>query len=743
MALCLLLAVLDARAETDADPGSRKTVRIVRTESPPLIDGKLDDSVWQQAEVITDFHQIRPGDGTPPSERTEVYLLYDDDAFYIGARMYDSEPRLIAAPTGRHGQGLGPDDRLVVILDPFNTGRSGYRFETNANGVRHDALYTNVSSFQSDWTVIWDTAAQIDETGWVAEIAIPFKTLPFDPSIDTWGFNFGRGIRRRGEEMAWVSRNRSYNPSILGLVTGLTGMDQGVGLDIVPSLAVRRQKAFLTGNGGTDSTTSPSLDLFYRLTPSLNGALTINTDFSATEVDTRQVNLTRFNLFFPEKRDFFLTDADLFEFGRISGSGANDSNEATSRPSRENARPFFSRRIGLSAEGTPVDIDYGGKVSGRVGRFSIGSLAIRQDEFGLAGQPDFVERKDLFVGRVTANVLDESAVGIVVTDGDPRSSGDNSVVGADFRFLNTRLAGGRVLEADAWYQQSDTPGLDGDDAAFGFGVSMPNTAGLRAGFQIKEIERNFNPALGFISRSDVRDTAFDVGYTRFFSGGKLQRLNVGLDAQRFDLLDGGRQSEQMVLKLIDVETHTRDGLRLRYITNEEFVEAPFNVYFDSSDPARNVVIGAGTYSFDEASIRLGTGNQRALSGNITYLVGDFYNGERTNVSGQFSWKPSRHFTLSLDYDFNDVELPQGRFVTRLAGLSTQVMFSTNLAWITLMQYDNISEVLGVNTRLHWIPKAGQEGFIVLNHNLQDFDKNSSFHSAAADLNVKFKYTFRF
>ena len=274
---------------------------MVRTAMPPVIDGKLDEAVWQTADVITDFHQIRPGDGAAPSEPTEVYVLYDDDAFYIGARMHDSEPQLVVAPTNRHNQGLGPDDRLVVILDPFNTGRTGYRFETNANGVRHDALYTNISSFQSDWTVIWDTAASIDETGWVAEIEIPFKTLPFDPNTTDWGFNFGRGIRRRGEEMAWVSRNRSYNPSILGVVTGMQGMDQGLGLDIVPSLAVGSQKAFVTGGGSdtTDSRTDPSLDVFYRFTPSLNGALTINTDFSATEVDNRQVNLTRFNLFFP------------------------------------------------------------------------------------------------------------------------------------------------------------------------------------------------------------------------------------------------------------------------------------------------------------------------------------------------------------------------------------------------------------------------------------------------------------
>ena len=224
--LSLILAVLPCTASGQRPQQSNnaaKVVQVIRVESPPTIDGRLDEAVWEDADVITDFHQIRPGDGVEPSEPTEVYLLYDDNALYIGARMYDSEPEQIAAPTMRHGQGLGDDDRLVVILDPFNTRRGGYRFETNANGVRHDALYENIGSFQSEWTVIWNAAASIFDNGWMAELEIPFKTLPFDPTIDTWGFNFGRGIRRRGEEMAWVSRNRSYNPSILGLATGFEG----------------------------------------------------------------------------------------------------------------------------------------------------------------------------------------------------------------------------------------------------------------------------------------------------------------------------------------------------------------------------------------------------------------------------------------------------------------------------------------------------------------------------------------
>lgn len=725
---CAFIATAATAQQFVNGAGTSKTVRVVRVETPPVIDGKLDDAVWQRADVITDFHQIRPGDGTPPSEPTELYLLYDDDAFYIGARMHDNEPALIAAPTIRHGQGLGSDDRLVVIIDPFNTGRSGYRFETNANGIRHDALYQDVSSFQSEWSVIWDTAATIDENGWNAELAIPFKSLPFDPQIEDWGFNFGRGIRRRGEEMAWVSRNRTYNPSILGVATGFHDMDQGMGLDIVPSISVNEHRDF--DPSIRDSNVDPSVDIFYRLTPSLNASLTINTDFSATEVDNRQVNLTRFSLFFPEKRDFFLNDADLFQFGRIGATG----NRATSRPSRENARPLFSRRLGLSQSGAPVDLEYGGKLSGRVGRWTIGTLAIRQDAFGA------VEASDLFVGRITANVLDESSVGVIFTDGDPRSNVDNSLVGADFRYLNTRLPGGRVLEADAWLQQTDTTGLEGENGAYGFSVGSPNNAGIRGRLAIKEIERNFNPAMGYVNRSNIRDVSADVGFTHYFESSYWQSAFFGIDAQRIELLDGGLQTEVLQATLIDASTNSRDGIEVGYISNKEVVLSPFVIY---SDQTRNVTIDPGSYAFDEQFVNLSTASQRRFSGGLSYRVGDFYDGARTNIGGSFSWKQSKYFVMSLSYDWNDIELPQGDFITRLISVSTQVAFSSTLYWVSLIQYDNVSEELGINTRLQWIPKAGQEGFIVLNHNLQDLDKDGTFKSAFSDLSLKFKYTFRF
>jgi hypothetical protein len=730
LAAAIALAGSASAQEVSTTPVlAQKQVRAVRVDTPPVIDGRMDDAVWQQAEPITDFHQIRPGNQTEPSERTEVYVVYDDDAMYIAARMYDSEPHLIAAPVIRHGQGMGSDDRLVVILDPFNTKRTGYRFETNLNAARHEALYTSVNSFQIEWNTIWDTATSVDGNSWIAELEIPFKSLPFDPSIDTWGFNFGRGIRRRGEEMAWVSYNRTYNPSISGLVTGLEGMDQGVGLDLVPSFSTSRSKNFNLNTNNTQ--TDPSLDAFYRLTPSLNAALTINTDFSATEVDNRQVNLTRFNLFFPEKRDFFLNDSDLFQFGSIGGGFGNS---AESRAARENARPYFSRKLGLSQTGAPVDIEYGGRISGRVGRWNIGTLAIKQDEFGA------VDSSNLFIGRVSANVLAESSLGMIFTDGDPTSNRDNSVYGLDFRYQNTRLAGGQTIEADAWFQRSDTPGLTGDDEAWGVALRSPNNSGLRGGVGFKEVQANFNPAMGYINRANIQDYTADVGYTHFFRDSFLQTAYTGIDAQKVNVIGGGLQSQVLAFRLLELDTNSRDRVSLQYQTNKEVVRNAFAVY---NAPDKRVLIQPGNYSFNESTLAFNTAGQREFSGRFSMTQGDFYNGKRQNLNGSLSWTQSRYFVMSMNYDWNDIELPQGDFITRLTSLSTQVAFSSTLYWVSLVQYDNLSEEVGVNTRLQWVPRAGQEGFIVLNYNLQDKDKDNSFHSATSDLSVKFKYTFRF
>jgi hypothetical protein len=544
--------------------------------------------------------------------------------------------------------------------------------------------------------------------------------------------NFVSYIIRRNEQLAWVSRNRNTNPTTMGEVTGLRNLEQGLGLDVVPSVSVRERKDFATAARVSD--TEPSLDVFYKITPGLNAALTINTDFSATEVDNRQVNLTRFSLFFPERRDFFLRDLDIFQFasiGRLNTGNDGLVNMATTRPSRENGRPFFSRSLGITPTGEEVPLQYGGKLSGRVGRWDIGALSIRQDESAV------VDATTTFVGRVATNVLEESSVGMIVTSGDPAANLDNTLVGADFRYVNNRLSSGRNLEAEAWYQQSDTEGQNGDDAAAGVGVRMPNNTGLRGGLALRRLETNFNPGLGYVSRTGIDDYTLEFGNTWRPRDSAIQSVFSGIDAQRVEFLDDGSvQSQVLVLRGLEIETRGRDELSLRYITSDEGLRRPFEI-------TPGVILPVGDYSFDEYEIALTTGNQRTFSGNFTIRDGDFYSGERLRLDTTVSWRPNQHFRTSAQYEYNDVQMPQGDFIVRLVRLTFETAFTSAWSWVNLLQYDNLSETIGINSRLHWIPQAGREGFLVLNHNLEDLDRDQSFHSSYSEVTLKFGYSFRF
>jgi hypothetical protein len=725
----LPLSLLSAGAASAQEPAAlqdpgQKSVRMVRASTPPVIDGELDEAVWATAALVDDLHQTAPVEYAEPEERTEIYLLYDDDALYVGAKLYDTDPAEITARNLRQNDNVGQDDRFYVTLDPFYTKRSGYYFGVNPNGVRGDGLYQNVTDFYGAWDSIWYVKTSRFEEGWIAEMAIPFKTLSFDPNTDTWGLNFSRGIVRKNENLAWVSRNRAYNPSIAGIATGFEGLDQGIGLDIVPSLSVNSRREFALDTSESD--VEPSLDLVYKLTPAMNASLTFNTDFSATEVDDRQVNLTRFGLFFPEKRDFFLREADIFEFGRI---GAQGTSIGISRVSRENGRPFFSRRIGLSGTGEPVDLDYGAKVSGRVGRWELGALSIHQDEF------DTVAADTLSIVRAKLGVLEESSVGVVATQGDPRSNVDNSLAGMDFYYRNTRLPGGRSLEADFWHQQSDTEGWIGEDGASGMGFRIPSATGFRGGAAVKELERNFNPALGFIDRRDIRDMTTEIGYTHRPLDRYVQSVFVGVNAQHIEQLDGGTQSRSAAM-VFEVINDTADAVMLVPKSEREVLRAPFEI-------SPGIVIPEGDYSFADLGAEMRTSNHRKFAGMLRIIDGDFYGGRRKIKMGELTWRPSEHLRTSVSYDLNEITLPQGDFETRLVRFGFDVVFSSTLSWVNLIQYDNVSETMGVNMRLHWIPQAGREVYFVVNQNLEDFDRDNTFHSATSDITAKMNYTFRF
>ena len=703
-----------------------KSVEAVRVEIPPIIDGQLDDPVWQHAPVVDDLHEINPDEYEDPSEVSRFLIAYDDDHLYVAARFLDSEPDKVVARVMRQGDFSEGEDGLKIILDPFNQGRSGYVFHLNPNGIRSEALFNNVTEENWDWQGIWRGAAQLDNEGWNAEIAIPYKTLSFDPDNETWGVNFSRTIGRRNEDIGWVSYNRTQNPAHSGKLVGMSDLHQGLGLDLVPGFRVSDSTDFITQDATTEF--EPSLDIFYKPTPSMTAALTINTDFSGTSADERQINLGRFSVFFPEQRNFFLQDTDIFEFGRIGGEDNRGGGEA--RASRESGRPFFSRRIGLNEDGETIDIVAGLKLTGRIGRWDYGVLDIQQDEF--AG----VDSKNLFVGRVAASVLEESAIGAIVTNGDPSTNEDNSLLGVDFRYLNTRLSNNRTLQGALWYQQSDTPGLSADNAAYGANLKAPNTDGWLGEFSWKEIQENFNPALGFVNQNNVQEMMWEISYIWRPQSERIRSIQSGIQGQRVDIIGGRLDRQRIDLNLMRIENNTGDSIRFWGQALQENLTEPFEI----SD---GVIIQPGDYSWQRYCTFVATGEHRVLRIDGFACGGGFFDGDRTSIGPGLTWRPNKHFKLRAQYRANFIDLSSGSFTTRQTTIRADIAFTSTWYWENLIQYDNVSDSFGFNSIMRWIPLAGREMVLVLNREIVDFEESREFVSTFSELTFKINYTFRF
>ena len=716
---CLFTSLLYAQTPAAADTSTfvRETLNIPRTTLKPVIDGILDDEIWQQAAVVTDFHQVFPVDHGAPTQESIFYVTYDDRYFYVAARLFDTEPEAILARTMIQGQSLRFDDNIHIILDTFDNRRTGFRFITNPNAIRDDGVFESPSRYNIDWSGIWLVDSQIDEQGWTTEIAIPFTTLNFDPNTTTWGFNLEREIARNNERLAWSSFSRAIDPSTGGQIVGMTGLQQGLGLDIVPSVIVSTAEDHITNN--TESSIEPSLDVFYKFTPNLTGALTLNTDFSATEVDDRQVNLTRFNLFFPEKRDFFLQDSEIFRFGGLGGN---------------NGIPFYSRRIGLDASsGQPVDIDVGGKLAGRVGNLSVGTLLVQQEE--RPGADD----SPLFVGRVTQNVLRESRLGAIFTQGDPNSLNDTSLMGVDFVYRNTRFTDTHTLTADAWYQQSDTEGLTGDDKAYSTNLDIANeNTGFSGNLGYSYIGNEYNPALGFANRRGIEQFEGELQARYFVENRPWLRYHFGRigfsHTRRID--NGDMQSERIYSRLLSINSHQADRIFLDVQREREGLVTPFAI-------RPGIVIPAGVYAFNSFAFGLESSDFRVISPDFSYTQGDFYDGKRRELETGINWQPGPRFSAEFGYTYTDVELPQGDFVSRLVRMNTTFAFDSTWSWINLLQYDNFSQSMGLNSRLNWNPQAGENLYLVVNYN---FDADGVFNGMSArDSEITLKYTknFRF
>ncbi len=687
-----------------------KVLRAARADVAPVIDGVLDDPAWQDAALISEFHQIEPHEYAAPSEPTEVRVLYDDDHLYVGARLSDSEASRIGARQLIQGRNYPFDDRFHVLIDPFHDRRNGYFFQVNANGIRRDGLVEANDTFILDWDAIWSADARVDAGGWTAEIAIPFKSISFDATGETWGLNFGRLIPRKGEQTAWSSRGNEVfelAPAIAGELQGIRARRRGVGLEVVPSLTARDFDDRTRSEAGREL--QPSLDVFYRPLPSFTLTGTVNTDFSATEVDDRQVNLTRFSLFFPEKRAFFLQDAGIFEFADLQGNG----------------RPFFSRRIGLGADGAALDIEAGLKTTGRVGGLNFGALAVRQQR---AGSDEVL---DLAAARASWNVLEESSLGLIATSGDPQTGEDASLVGADFLYRDDDALA-LPVRSRLWVQKTDTTRGDDRDVAYGAALEFPGDRHEIA-LSSAELQENFAPTLGFANRVGIREHSAAYRYRFRPDTGRILRVDTSLGYELVTDVSDRRQSS-LTSAGIEAASPQGDAIALHTERATEVLAADFEI----SD---GVIVPARAYTFTGATLSVTRGDRNVVGGRLALQAGEFYDGYRRSVRAEVALRPSPHYALALVWAQNEIDLDGGSFITRLAQLRSDVAFNNRWAWLSFLQYDNVSGSAGVNSRLRWEIAPGREMFLVANYNF-DVGPGDDLETRAREVALKVSYTFR-
>ncbi len=668
----------------------RPSVRATRIneDEAPIIDGDLSDPIWARAERIEEFYQVEPTNGGTPDQKTHAYILYDRKTLYIGIYAYDTEPELIRASQLQRDLNLRDDDGVRVLIDPFGTYRNGFIFGVNPNGARADGLTQNNNQFLGEWDGIWSANAKIVEDGWMIEYAIPFQTISFDASLEDWNLQLIRVVRRTNEEIRWsnIDQNRSrIDLSNPGLLSGLDDISSGIGLEVQTFLAGATSYDWETDD--LDFEFNPSGNAFYKITPSLTGSLTVNTDFSDAPLDARQVNTGRFSLFFPETRDFFLQDVSVFEFG---GRAFRDFN---------NGLPFFSRNIGI-VNGAPVDIVAGAKLSGQIGPASVGVISTRTGPADAQG----IDGQFLSSARVSVPVLAESKAGFVFSNGDPTGTTDNTVAGADFQFQRSNVFGQGTLFADLAYVRSVTDGVADDLAAGEIAYRSQTWNGT---FTIRDIGEDYSPKLGFVNRTGFRRYRQNA-FRRFRpQGGFIRRVEVGAfnnlvtdtDDVRTDHFYGGWS---------ELLTNPGDVLSVGY--QHAFVEIrePFEI-------AGVVPVNPGKYSWDLYRVTLETTSARMFGAGATVRWGGTYDGDTWQISSNFSFRPSKHFEISAEHEYLDFDLPTGQIGIHVASVNTTVAFTARMAINTEIQYDNISESFTFFSRFRWEPEPQREIFVSIGH----------------------------
>ena len=712
-----------------AGDARRTTVYHLQDGETIQLDGYLNERIWREQPTIGGFIQAEPRPGEDPSEQTEVRVAYDENALYIAVHCFDSSPEKILAREMSRDARLFNDDNIQILIDTFDDGRNAYYFQTNALGALVDGRITESSRPDTNWDGIWNVQARVVEDGWTAEFEIPFKTLSFQPGNSTWGFNVERRLARVRERSRWASPSldhRFNQVSMAGAIDGFEGLSQGIGLDIKPYGLI----GFARDIEADDRTTIPAdvgVDIFYRVTSNLISSTTINTDFAETEVDTRQVNLTRFSRFFPEKRSFFLEDAGIFSFG-LTASQRGRGGGGGGRGPRPDLVPFFSRRIGL-VDNEVVPILVGQKLTGKVGRFDLGILDV------VTGETDVLARQNLFVARTKMNFWQESYVGALVTHGDPSGETSNSLIGADVKLSTSDfLSSEKRVAMEMYGSKTQTPELLDDDTAYGFRLSYPNDF-VSAEYQWQQIGENYNPELGFVLRNGIRKTSFRGALNPRPEKWNIRQMRFSTRfEQYYNIAHQTVESREVSFTPLRFEFENGANLSYRVRSSLERLFEPFDITDD-------VIIPVGEYTYLTHRFGHRTTPTVPWQFDIDYEFGSFYSGHSKQLSGEVSWQ-NASISARVDFDQYWVTLAEGSFTTQLALFRFDYSFSPLTTVSSFVQYDTESRNIGLQSRLRWIIKPGNEVFFVVNHGWQRdiFDR---FESITTDVRAKINYTFRF
>ncbi len=657
------------------------------------VDGKLTEAAWYRADSIPNLTMVEPDEGALPTQRTVVRVLVDATHLYIGVRCYDDHPEQITVFSKIRDSRMYSEDRIKFVFDTNLDGRTGFIFAVNPVGTRYDALVSNFGEGEnSNWDAIWDAHTSRDTHGWSVEVVIPIQSLTFAPGLDAWGFNIERRIQRNLETDRWTGIKRDYRISQVihaGRLQGLPDFDFGIGLMSKLSLIGETDQAL---HQSPHSTLNYSLDFSQKITSDILAQLTINTDFAETEVDARRFNLTRFPLFFPEKRTFFLEGADIYDFGIGLG--------------RE-LIPFYSRRIGLY-QGQKVPIIAGGKVNGRHHNTQFGGLVVRTGK--LDGE---LPAATLGVIRIKQNILRESSMGVFATYGNPYAPEREWVAGADAVYQNTRFLGDKNFLVGAWGLYNHNS-MSGDHSAYGFKIDYPNDL-LDIALTVKKIGDAFQPSMGYVPRPGIYSYRFGLDYMPRPHWRLIRQFFFESGVRVVTNLNHEWESYRVFTAPIHFLLESGDRFEFNIMPVGENLPEDFEI----SD---GVEIPKGPYHWRRYRLEFETASKRAINGQITWWFGGFYNGKLEQIELQLNMRPTANINLALNVERNIGRLPVGNFTQDLVGARLQFSFAPNFELSSFIQYDNETQSIGSNTRLRWTFNMLGDLFIVYNHNINRVDR---------------------